>query len=197
MSQRSRTMMMAALVVGASISSMMSSGADAKEISPKAVADLSRYCTTCWRNARVPPDAWEDCTQEVLCRLLGTVPAKSWEDLLKGEGEERQEFLRAIDAVKKRQQRAKKHGELPLDVADYRQPINSKSDLKTDFDPERVSRLAEEKLSPRQQKILQLVVEGWNVHAIAGEMNMPEARVSDEKYKAIRKLQKHLRADVA
>ena len=193
MSQRSRTMMMAALVVGASLSSMMGQGAEAREISPKAVADLSRYCTTCWRNARVPPDVWEDCTQEVLCRLLGTVPAKQWEDLLKGEGEERQEFLRAIDAVKKRQQRAKRHGELPLDVADYRQVSNSKSDLKTDFDPERVSRLAEEKLSPRQQKILQLFVEGWNVNAIAGELNLPEARVSDEKYKAIRKLQKHLR----
>lgn len=40
------------------------------------VRDIQRDCTVCWRNARLDPRVWEDCTQEVCCRLLtkrGTV----------------------------------------------------------------------------------------------------------------------------
>ena len=70
------------------------------ETTARAVTDVSRYCTACWRNARLPPDCWGDCTQEVLSRLLQRVPTAHWDRLLQGEGEERQEFLRAIDAVK-------------------------------------------------------------------------------------------------
>jgi hypothetical protein len=34
--------------------------------------------------------------------------------------------------------------------------------------------------------------EGWSVHDIAGELSLPAERVSDEKYKAIRRLREHL-----
>ena len=34
------------------------------------VRDIQRYCTVCWRNARLDPRLWDDCTQEVCCRLL-------------------------------------------------------------------------------------------------------------------------------
>src|SRR3954454_24445231 len=34
------------------------------------VRDIQRYCTACWRNARLDPRLWDDCTQEVCCRLL-------------------------------------------------------------------------------------------------------------------------------
>jgi len=54
-----------------------------------------------------PKDQWNDCTQEVLCRLLKTLPARSWSQALAQETEERREFVRAIDAVKKRQQRGR------------------------------------------------------------------------------------------
>src|SRR3954453_9469289 len=29
------------------------------------VRDIQRYCTVCWRNARLDPGLWDDCTQEV------------------------------------------------------------------------------------------------------------------------------------
>ena len=48
-------------------------------------------------------------------------------------------------------------------------------------------------LSPRQRdQIVELWTRGWNVPEIADEMDMPVARVSDEKYKALRKLERHL-----
>jgi DNA-directed RNA polymerase specialized sigma24 family protein len=36
-----------------------------------------------------------------------------------------------------------------------------------------------------------LSFEGWSVHDIAHELRVPPERVSDEKYKAIRKLRDH------
>src|SRR5579862_3542081 len=39
------------------------------------VRDIQRYCTVCWRNARLDPRLWDDCTQEVCCRLLGKARA--------------------------------------------------------------------------------------------------------------------------
>src|SRR5689334_7031188 len=63
--------------------------ASAEETSPKAISKISRYCTTCWRNARLPEDQWSDCTQEVLCRLLKNLSSNAWDNVLSLETEER------------------------------------------------------------------------------------------------------------
>ena len=60
-----------------------------------AVTDISRYCTACWRNARLNPDCWADCTQEVFVRLLERLSPDDWSLALKGDGNERREFFRA------------------------------------------------------------------------------------------------------
>src|ERR687883_408345 len=65
----------------------------------KAVEDISKYCQACWRNARLPADRWQDCTQAVFVRLLERVEADKWGTVLvDSETAERREFLRAIDA---------------------------------------------------------------------------------------------------
>src|ERR1051325_8450554 len=92
-----------AVVLGTALAAMgPEATVDAGEISPKAITNISRYCTACWRNARLPEDQWNDCTQEVLTRLLKNVPAQAWNQVLGNETEERREFVRAIDGVKKR-----------------------------------------------------------------------------------------------
>jgi RNA polymerase sigma factor (sigma-70 family) len=55
-----------------------------------------------------------------------------------------------------------------------------------------VREAAQEVLSPRQQRIVQMSFEGWAVQEMAQELHLPAERVSDEKYKAIRKLREHL-----
>src|SRR5438874_1182076 len=97
---------LAAMVLGTALAAFgQPASAQAAEISPGAVNDVSRYCTACWRNARLPVDRWGDCTQEVMTRLLERVPVSSWNRALANESAERREFLRAIDTVKKRHQR--------------------------------------------------------------------------------------------
>src|SRR5262249_9630678 len=105
-SRRSRYMM--AMVLGTALSALGGQSPAAAPEAAQAVNDLSRYCTACWRNARLHPDCWTDCTQEVFCRLLERVEPSAWNLALAKEGDERREFLRAIDTVKKRSQRSRK-----------------------------------------------------------------------------------------
>jgi RNA polymerase sigma factor (sigma-70 family) len=185
-SSRSRRLM-AAVVVGTALSAL---GGDAKAVQPStdAVSDISRYCQVCWRNARLSPDSWQDCTQEVLVRLLKTVEPDKWAGLLKQENDDKREFLRAIDAVKKRTQRARKHSGLADEIADRRYgPDSSRNELH-----EELAKVSHKVLSQRQKQILYLTFDGWSIPEIADELSTTVERVSDEKYKAIRKLRKEI-----
>jgi RNA polymerase sigma factor (sigma-70 family) len=185
---------MVAMVLGTALSALSpAQAALGAEGTSQAITDLGRYCTTCWRNARLPADSWGDCTQEVFRRLLERVPTANWGQALRGDGEERREFLRAIDAVKKRTQRARKHTLSADGVADLRDP----DARRLAEDREVVDRAAADLLSPRQQRILRLSMEGWSVQEVARELDLPVQRVSDEKYKAVRKLRANLGTDSA
>src|SRR5262249_14387467 len=103
------------------------------------------------------------------------------------------EFFRAIDAVKKRSQRSRKWGATSNDqIADHRDVQERRL-----TDDREVVRLAAHKhLNTHQQEILDLSFDGWSVHEIATKMKLSPARVSDEKYKAIRKLRESLASKV-
>jgi RNA polymerase sigma factor (sigma-70 family) len=184
-----RSSYVVAVVLGTALSTMGSApGTAVAESTTATVNDLSRYCTACWRNARIAPDRWTDCTQEVFRRLLERVGVDAWERALKGDGEERSELVRAIDTVKKRIQRERKrqayHDELAADGRELRE-----RSLRDDRDA--VSRAAADLLSPRQQTIVQKSFQGWSVQDLAAQLRLPPERVSDEKYKAICKLRQH------
>jgi RNA polymerase sigma factor (sigma-70 family) len=181
-----------AMVLGTALSAALSPSAAHARESPstlRTVADLSRYCTVCWRNARLPADSWGDCTQEVLCRLLQTLPQDSWSRALKVESDEHREFVRAIDAVKKRTQRQKRWNSSALDMVADRQESRQR---RLADERAAVHQAASEVLTPRQQQIMQLSFEGHSVQEIGHKLALTPERVSDEKYKAIRKLRSHL-----
>jgi RNA polymerase sigma factor (sigma-70 family) len=177
-----------AMVLSTALSALGTQSAPASEAAVRAVNDISRYCTTCWRNARLDPSSWPDCTQEVFCRLLERVAPDAWSNLLKDEGEERREFLRAIDAVKKRTQRARRWASQDVEAVADRHHSRERA---LNDDRQAVAHAAAEVLTPRQQQILQLSLEGWSVHDIGDHLHLPTDRVSDEKYKAVRKLRRH------
>ena len=177
-----------AVVLGTALTTLGGGSVQASEISNRSISDIGRYCTTCWKNARLPVDSWGDCTQEVFRRLLERVPPADWAKALKVEGDERREFLRAIDAVKKRTQRARKHGDGVELAADPRGDI---AQVRSE-EREVVDRAAQELLSERQRQILRLSFEGHSAQDIGTALAMPVERVSDEKYKAVRKLRAEL-----
>ena len=192
--RRGRRGYMVAMVLGTALSALGSGAAPAtaaSETTVRAVADMSRYCTACWRNARLHPDCWTDCTQEVFSRLVERVTPEAWSRVLKDEGEERREFLRAIDTVKKRTQRSRKASSLATDVPDGSDVIGRRQAEEREV----VSKAAAELLSDRQRQILALSFEGWQVQDIARTLRLSADRVSDEKYKAIRRLRAHFNSD--
>jgi DNA-directed RNA polymerase specialized sigma24 family protein len=157
------------------------------------VRDIQRYCTACWRNARLDPRLWDDCTQEVCCRLLTKAREGQLDmtQVLAEDTPERRELVRAIDMVRKRVQRTKRYQ--PLDgfttpVSDLDQRERNRLELGEILEAARQA-----VLSQRQDRIIELWMRGWSVPEIGEEMDLPVTRVSDEKYKALRKLERHLR----
>jgi hypothetical protein len=156
------------------------------------VRDIQRYCTVCWRNARLDPRLWDDCTQEVCCRLLGKARDGQLDltQVLAEDTPERRELVRAIDMVRKRVQRTKKY-----------QPLDTLTTPATDLDQRERNRLElgeileaarHAVLTSRQDRIIELWMRGWSVPEIGAELKLPVTRVSDEKYKALRKLEHQL-----
>jgi RNA polymerase sigma factor (sigma-70 family) len=174
-----------ALVIGLAA---LTAGASESDL----VRDIQRYCTVCWRNARLDPGLWDDCTQEVCCRLLGKARAGALDlnRVLAEDSAERRELVRAIDMVRKRVQRSKRHQAL-----DERLTPGPDVDRRH-RDREELGEILEAArravLSPRQDQIVELWTRGWTVPEIGEWMKLPVARVSDEKYKALRKLERHL-----
>ncbi len=182
---------MVAVVLGTALAALGSAEkVAAAEVSDAALGGISRYCTACWRNARLPADRWGDCTQEVLTRLLERIPLTGWKNLLSAEGEERREFLRAIDTVKKRHQRERaRTSGLAEPVAD----IRDSHDRRAGEDREALRLAAGAVLSDRQQRILEMICDGHAIGEIASELAMAPERVSDEKYKAVQKLRAYFK----
>jgi len=156
------------------------------------VRDIQRYCTACWRNAHLDPGLWDDCTQEVCCRLLDKARAGQLDLnlVLADDTTERRELVRAIDMVRKRVQRSKRH-----------QPFDEQTSPGSDLDRrhreqqelgEILEAARQAVLSDRQDQIVELWTRGWTVPEIGEKMKLPVARVSDEKYKALRKLERYL-----
>jgi hypothetical protein len=156
------------------------------------VHSIQRYCAVCWRNARLDPGVWDDCTQEVCCRLLTKARAGELELglVLADDTPERRELVRAIDMVRKRVQRTRRHAALDDQSTpgpDFDQQARERQELGEILEAARRA-----VLTPRQDRILELWTRGWNVPDIAVSLDLPVARVSDEKYKALRKLERHL-----
>lgn len=183
--------LMVAMIVGTALTSMSQMPAEAgshPSEPTQVISDINRYCTSCWRNARLPADSWNDCTQEVLTRLLQSLPRTHWTRVFEDESSERREFVRAIDAVKKRTQRARRGIGSVDNLADSKDTQLQEHKDQKDL----VFATAREILNPRQQEILRLSFDGWTVQDISRELGAPAERVSDDKYKAIKKLRYHL-----
>ena len=176
---------MAAVVLGTALSAAPELYASQSTVPAAAVDDISRYCQACWRNARLPADRWQDCTQQVFIRLLERVSPESWPNVLKElESSERREFVRAIDAVKKRTQRAKVGSLLSDETPDRHDRITNEIREQRNA----VNEISVNVLSPRQRQIVELSFGGWGIPDIAAELGTSPERVSDEKYKAVQKL---------
>jgi DNA-directed RNA polymerase specialized sigma24 family protein len=155
------------------------------------VAGIQRYCATSWRNAGIAAQDWDDCTQDVVLLLLERIPQHRLPRAIGvADSAERRELTRSIWCVEKRWRRARKH--ISLQHVQTSSCVVCQDGWNEPDQREEIDSVSQTCLTKRQQRILSLSGRGWSVREIAAKLDLPTARVSDEKYKAIRKLRKHL-----
>ena len=153
---------------------------------------IQAYCCRSWQNGGIAKQDWDDCTQEVFERLLGSLRADQVKTAItERDSEERRELHRAIWAAAQRRRRAKQHATF-FDDDTWQTP--------SDPWPEKNERLAQvhsaidapaANLPPRQKEIVTRWSKGDAREAIAADLGLSPERVSDEKYKALQKLRQH------
>ena len=154
-----------------------------------ALRRINAYCRTSWRNARIEPDLWDDCSQDVFARLYSNLtPDQIIRAITERESVERRELNRAIWAIAQRQRREQRlqalpHDDFECDASDHWPVLNI--ELDSVF---AASETPAARLSVTQQTIIRKLGCGASVQEIAADLNLPTPRVSDEKYKAIQKL---------
>jgi len=167
-------------------STALTSSAAAAPLEASTLNQIERYCTVSWRNAGIAQQDWPDCTQQALQELLERVSRKQLQVAMQNNDSlERQELNRTVWRTIKRWQRAPRPAQLDESFA------RGVRDTRHDAWDE-VMTAARQHLTERQTRILKLTREGWNPNDIANELDITSARVSDEKYKAIRKLRAQL-----
>jgi RNA polymerase sigma factor (sigma-70 family) len=155
-----------------------------------AIASLKRYCTTSWRQAAVAAQDWDDCTQQVFLDLLQRISRdRLAEAIQEAKSHERRELNRAIWATVQRWRRTHRHYPLDDEPPDTRQ------------DRAQLSLAARETiadagrgLTARQRKIVSGLLDGSTIAEIGRILDVPARQISDDKYKAIRKLRGTLRS---
>lgn len=185
-----------ALVVAASLGAnevaSQAAAADAQVDEASIVEQISKYCTTSWRNAGIEAASWDDCTQEAFAELLSRVERPGLRTAIeRPESEARRELNRTVWCVVQRWRRARSLGSIDgFDVRDARSEDPLETVERADV-RERIEDAAGD-LSPRQNQIVGQWLEGYSVAEIADGLETTAARVSDEKYKAFRRLRRSL-----
>lgn len=133
---------------------------------------------------------WEDCTQDTMLELIERLPKQQLSTAIEQPSSPaRRELMRSVWCVAQRWRRAGQRKPVSLDIVGYDHADRTINEEQ--FDHEELS-AAIQNLSATQQQILKQYCEGSSIAEIAADLDLPAARVSDQKYKAIRELKKSL-----
>ncbi len=179
----------AAVVIATSLGTAVAVEARENQV----IESIDRYCRASWRNARIAPQDWEECTQQTFLELLDRVSRDRWREAIENrQSSQRRELNRSIWRVAQRWRRASRppggSAEL-LAQTPGRVLSNDRSELD---DVLRALGSPDSGLSARQQDVVRRWMGGSSVAEIAADLELPAARISDEKYKAIQKLRRVL-----
>ena len=157
----------------------------------RTLRQIESYCTASWRNSQIPRAEWSDCSQQVFAELLQRVPRNHLANaVLDSKSMERRELNRTIWRIIKRWSRAIRH--VSLGRSDWPDPSTIHPPPQDEDCVETIMKIAAERLTPRQQQILDCLRDGQSIAAISNRLAIPTQRVSDEKYRAIQKIRRYV-----
>jgi len=157
---------------------------------------LQRYCEGNWQRAGIPRQDWTDCTHDTIVELIADSQQQSETDT-----PSERHLKRCVWRVAKRWQREKRAYQLencdPTVLATRDSSfIESEESAGDDALSAQDQRLEEalNQLSAQQREIIQRWSSGQTVKQIATELETTSGKVSNLKYKALRKIQQVLQA---
>ena len=159
------------------------------------LTQLNKYLSRAWYRAGIPEQMHEDCSQAVFATLLqqlgrdrfgglvSDVRHSGIKDVFSRETNERADFFRAVDMVKKRAQRERVF--LPIDAVDV--PA-SPSDSDTKARREALREAIDQSLSPREASLINETLMGRTPAEIALHWGVTPKTISNEKTRVLQKL---------
>jgi len=178
-------------------------GADPEAIA-SGIAQLNRYLSRAWSRAGIPAQMHDDCSQAVYVTLLQGLGRPQFDslmaeighagirDVLSRETAEGPDFFRAVDAVKKRAQRACSFR--PLDTIEA---VASPQEDETQSQRRGALREAiARSLNPREAALIHATLNGETPAEIASRWGVAPKTVSNEKTRVIQKLRTVLGTDI-
>lgn len=184
-SSTNRNMKLAACAVAFAAAMGGAHSAAASEL--ETIDKIERYCTVSWRNAGISQQEWDDCTQQALVELLDRISREGLSEAVQNiESPERRELNRTVWRTVQRWRRRPQPQTFDESWTGSQHGASHGNETENAW--EQIASVSETCLSERQQRILSMMRDGWRVGEIAEELQIPQARVSDEKYKAIAKL---------
>ncbi len=175
----------AVALAAALATSVASSDSEAAQLND-AIRRVERYCAASWRAAGIPQQEWADCTQEVLTRLLERL-GQPRSDC---SAQAYRELKRAVWSTAKAYQRRPRGAGLLHEGLTRNTATPDETLARTEW----FDRLLQQ-VTPRQRRILELWLAGASIGEIARDLGLPAERVSDEKYKALRRIKQIIAAE--
>lgn len=159
-------------------------------VDPKLLGRIRGYCQRSWFNSSIPTDLYDDCTQDVFCRISETIPLDRWNLCLVSGTEEHAEFMRAVDAVGHKTRRRLSGGKNRIQYERlYDTPCeNDPQTIAEENETTSLILLCVNDLSDRRRSVLLLFLKGYDAAEISRRTGMQTVRIHDERYKAVRQL---------
>jgi DNA-directed RNA polymerase specialized sigma24 family protein len=178
------------IISAAACAALVAGQAGLADIDADTITSIERYCTTSWRQAAVAAQDWDDCTQQVFLDLLNRITRdRLAEAIQEAKSHERRELNRAIWATVQRWRRTRRHYSLGEDEPPDTRQIRAQLTLAA---RESIAEAARG-LTARQRMIVSGLLDGSTIAEIGQSLDIPVRQISDDRYKAIRKLRGKLR----
>jgi RNA polymerase sigma factor (sigma-70 family) len=171
-----------AAMLAAGISLCSGASADSYE-------SLHRYCESSWQRAGIPRQDWKDCTHDTIVELLVDSDKKKAASCT-----EDRNLKRCVWRVAKRWQREKRACQLDIcdpSVISTHENTDENSAVADASHDEKLYQ-AMSQLSAQQREVIQRWSAGQTIKQIANDLRTSSGKVSNQKYKALKKIEQLL-----
>jgi DNA-binding CsgD family transcriptional regulator len=152
------------------------------------IQSVNSYCSVSWRQAGIPRQDWDDCTQHAFVRLLTEMSRDELAEAVENaRSQHRRQLNRCIWATTQWWRRSQSHRGFSGDDVPDPGCVRQVRGL-TLADVQEAMQSGTVGLTATQRNVVELWASGHSIAEMALALGVPSRRICDEKYRAIAKL---------